>query len=263
MAIPGASSAIAVTETHPQQAGEAAVWQTARLVQITPLTPRIKSFVLELAQPFVFRAGQHVDLRLSAPDGYQAMRGYSIASAPSANGRIELAIELMESGEVSPFFHEVVAVGDDIELRGPLGGHFVWGPEDGGPLLLIGGGSGVAPLMAMLRQRLDGKVPVPTVLLLASRTLEDVLYRAELLAMEAEAPGFALRLALSRGAAVRGVDYARRLDTAMLKDVLNLLPETPRHVFICGANGFVNTAADAALAAGLDAARVRTERYGG
>ena len=238
-------------------------WQQARLVQITGLTPRIKSFVLDLPQPFAFRAGQHVDLRLSAPDGYQAMRSYSIASAPSADGRIELAIELMESGEVSPFFHDVAAVGDDIELRGPLGGHFVWGPDDGGPLLLIGGGSGVAPLMAMLRQRRDNRASVPAALLLASRTLEDVLYRDELLAMEADAPGFALRLALSRGAATREGDYARRLDVAMLRDVLALLPAAPRHVLICGANGFVNTAADAAIALGLAAGSVRTERYGG
>ncbi|MGV8952702.1 MAG: FAD-binding oxidoreductase, partial [Cypionkella sp.] len=195
------------------------MWQAARLVQISTLTPRIKSLVLALQRPFTFRAGQHVDLRLTAPDGYQARRSYSIASAPSSSGLIELAIERLDDGEVSPFFHDVAAVGDSIELRGPLGGHFVWGPEDGGPLLLIGGGSGVVPLMAMLRHRRDAQADVPSVLLLSSRTLAETLYRDELLAMEAAAPGFTLRLAVTRGAPERPVDYGRRLDLAMLKAV--------------------------------------------
>lgn len=246
--------------------GEKAGWQKARLVAVSALTSTVKQLVLELPQAMTFRAGQHVDLRLSAPDGYQAVRSYSIASAPGPDGSsstIELAIELLDDGEVSPFFHTVAEVGDTIELRGPLGGHFVWGPEDGGPLLLIGGGAGVVPLMAMLRQRRAMRSSVPAVLLLASRTLDEVLFRPELLDMEATAPGFGLRLALSRGASARAVDFERRVDAAMLADVAGLLPAPPRHVFICGANGFVNTAADGLVAAGVPPERVRSERYGG
>ena len=128
-------------------------WQTATVDEIVAQTPHIKSFFLVPVERFAFRAGQHVDLRLTAPDGYRAIRSYSIASAPEDAGRIELAIERLDEGEVSPFFHDVVAVGDEIEMRGPLGGHFVWSNEDGGPLLLIGGGSGVVPLVAMIRHR--------------------------------------------------------------------------------------------------------------
>ena len=261
MATPGVSSAIAVTDTGP--ALPDSKWQEAQIAAISTLTPNIKGFVLTLPRPFPFRAGQHVDVRLTAPDGYQAMRSYSIASPPDPAGTIELAIERMESGEVSPFFHEVAQPGDSIELRGPLGGHFVWAPEDGGPLLLIGGGSGLVPLMAMLRHRRDAGSGVPAVLLLSSRTLAETLYRDELLAMETDAPGFTLRLAVTRGAPVRTVDYGRRVDGAMLKEVTALLPGLPRQVFICGTNGFVNSAADGVVAAGIAPEIVRTERYGG
>ncbi len=251
---------------RPLARGDKAEWQEAQLVEIGALTATVKRLVLELPHDMAFRPGQHVDLRLSAPDGYQAVRSYSIASAPGTSGRtrrIELAIELLDNGEVSPFFHAVAEVGDSIELRGPLGGHFVWRPEDGGPLLLIGGGAGVAPLMAMLRQRQLAPAQVPAVLLLASRTLETVLYRDELLEMDRAGAGFALRLALSGGPRRRDVDYERRVDAAMLGDVISLLPGLPRYVLICGSNGFVNAAADRVVAAGVAAAVVRTERYGG
>jgi len=252
-----------MTEPAPPAGIGGPAWQEAQLVRIDPLTPRIKSFVLALPRPFAFRAGQHVDLRLTAPDGYQAMRSYSIASAPDGTGRIELAIELIESGEVSPFFHAIAALGDSIELRGPLGGHFVWSPADGGPLLLIGGGSGLVPLLAMLRQRQASGSSVPVLLLLSSRTLEDTPYRDELLAMQARDNGMTLRLAVTRGAPGRDVDYARRVDAPMLRELVGLLPQPPRHVFICGTNGFVNAAADGVVAAGVAPAAVRTERYGG
>jgi ferredoxin-NADP reductase len=141
-------------------------WQTATITRIIPRTETIKSYFLALPQSFIHRAGQHVDLRLTAPDGYQAIRSYSIASAPSHSGEIELAIERLVDGEVSPFFHDVADMGDEIELRGPLGGHFVWSTVDGGPLLLMGGGSGLVPLMAMVRYRQQVGSTVPTVLLL-------------------------------------------------------------------------------------------------
>ena len=128
-------------------------WQSATVMEIIPRTPRIKSFILKLSKPFEYLAGQHVDLRLTAPDGYRAMRSYSIGSAPSNNGTIELSIENLKDGEVSSFFHDVVVVGDEIELRGPLGGYFNWTGSEGGPILLLGGGSGVVPLMSMIRHR--------------------------------------------------------------------------------------------------------------
>src|SRR6478752_1311587 len=166
MAIPGASSASPVTEAVPSKAPEPKLrWQEAKIAAIMPDTPRVKSFLLAPSAPFPFRAGQHVDVRLTAPDGYQAQRSYSIASAPGANGTIELAVERLDDGEVSPFFHEVAMAGDEIELRGPIGGHFVWTAEQGGPVLLIGGGSGVVPLMSMIRHRHLTASPAPMLLL--------------------------------------------------------------------------------------------------
>jgi hypothetical protein len=154
MATLGANSASPVTDTPPALAGAPKLnWQQATIVGIASDTPRVKSFLFTTPAPLAFRAGQHVDVRLTAPDGYQAERSYSIASAPERTDGIELAIERLDDGEVSPFFHEVAEIGDAIELRGPIGGHFVWSVEDGGPLLLLGGGSGVVPLMSMLRHR--------------------------------------------------------------------------------------------------------------
>jgi ferredoxin-NADP reductase len=238
-------------------------WQNATVIAITARTPHIKSFTLAPLQPFAFRAGQHVDLRLTAPDGYRAMRSYSIASSPERDGQIELAIERLENGEVSPFFHDVVAIGDEIELRGPLGGHFVWSRDDGGPLLLIGGGSGVVPLMSMIRYRMSMAAAVPVVLLLSARTWEEVLFRDELLALDQLQNGFVLALTLTREAPRRERDYGRRIDAALIAEVLALSPGEPQHVFICGSNAFVNQAADGTIAAGILPARIRTERYGG
>jgi ferredoxin-NADP reductase len=144
MAIRGASSASPVTEAVPAPQREPKLhWQEATITAIAADTPRVKSFMLAPSAPFPFRAGQHVDVRLTAPDGYRAERSYSIASAPDNPANIELAIERLDDGEVSPFFHDMAQVGDRIELRGPIGGHFVWEVDDGGPLLLLGGGSGV------------------------------------------------------------------------------------------------------------------------
>jgi ferredoxin-NADP reductase len=237
-------------------------WQTATITRIIPRTETIKSYFLALPQSFIHRAGQHVDLRLTAPDGYQAIRSYSIASAPSHSGEIELAIERLVDGEVSPFFHDVADMGDEIELRGPLGGHFVWSTVDGGPLLLMGGGSGLVPLMAMVRYRQQVGSTVPTVLLLSARTWDDVLYREELLELHRLADGFVLVLALTRDLSKRESDYSRRIDAALVAEVLGHLPSPPKHVFICGSNPFVNAAAEAALATGLPATVIKTERYG-
>jgi ferredoxin-NADP reductase len=240
----------------------AAEWQTATVVEIIQQTPRIKSFSLALSKPFSFAAGQHIDLRLVAPDGYQAIRSYSIASAPGVTNRIEIAIELLADGEVSPFFHEVVAVGDEIELRGPLGGYFVWSGHDGGPLLLAGGGSGVVPLMAMIRHRHMAAQGVPALLVLSARHAADVLYRDELFALAGRKDGLELVLALTREPPMRPGDYGRRIDGPMMMDAVKRLPSPPKNVFVCGSNGFVNAATEAMIAASVPASIIRTERYG-
>lgn len=237
-------------------------WQTATVTEIVTRTPRIKSFFFTLSHPFAFQAGQHVDVRLTAPDGYRAMRSYSIAAAPEDASRLELAIEYLENGEVSQFFHEVVAVGDAIELRGPLGGYFIWKASDGGPILLVGGGSGIVPLMSMVRHRRLVASTVPVVLLFSARTSNDALYRDELIELDEKHDGFTLILTLTRDQPVRLGDYNRRIDARMMAEVLARLPNRPAQVFVCGANAFVDAAADGAVTAGVPEAIVRTERYG-
>lgn len=237
-------------------------WQTATIVRVIQQTPSIRSFFLRLSAPFSFEAGQHVDVRLTAPDGYVAMRSYSIASAPTATDVIELAIERLPDGEVSPYFHDVAHPGDEIELRGPLGGHFLWPHDAPSPVLLIGAGSGVVPLMAMIRARKIGAQAVPTALLLSARTWEDVLFRDELLLVQVVDARFELALTLTREAPTRRSDFGRRIDAAMVASVVARLPAPPGHVFVCGSNAFVEVATDGALAAGLEPAFIRTERYG-
>ncbi|MGO6724651.1 oxidoreductase [Rhizobium leguminosarum] len=239
-----------------------AQWQKSLIVEIVDRTPSIKSFFLRLSAPFTHQAGQHVDVRLTAPDGYVAMRSYSIASAPSSTGILELAIERLPTGEVSPFFHDVAQVGDEIELRGPLGGHFIWPGDASGPVLLIGAGSGVAPLAAMVRYRRTSGQRVPTALLMSARTRRDTLFGDELVAAEESTSGFSFALALTREPATRGSDFSRRIDAAMIGDVVARLPSLPEIVFVCGSNTFVNVAVDGALTAGIDAAAIKTERYG-
>src|SRR5215218_1611962 len=155
-------------------------WQNAVITRIERLSPRVKGFVFRLAEPLAFRPGQHVLVRLTAPDGYHAQRSYSIASAPApAPGKaetIELAIERLDDGEVSPFMHDVAEVDDEIELGGPIGGHFNWSPEDGGPVLFIGGGSGVVPFMSMLRHRAAMGSHVPATLVFSARSREELLF---------------------------------------------------------------------------------------
>lgn len=253
-----------MTEAVPSKAPEPKLlWQEAKIAAIMPDTPRVKRFLLAPSAPFLFRAGQHVDVRLTAPDGYQAERSYSIASAPEQTAAIELAIERLDDGEVSPFFHDVAEVGDAIELRGPIGGHFVWDVKDGGPPLLLGGGSGVVPLMSMLRHRAAVGSRVPALLLFSSRTWEDVIFRDELLALDARNDGFQLALALTRDQPRRPSDFGRRVDAAMVAELVGRLPGPPKHVFVCGGNPFVEAASQGAIEAGVAPSMIRTERYGG
>jgi ferredoxin-NADP reductase len=238
-------------------------WQSCVIDAIVQQTPSIKSFVLRLSEPFAHIAGQHVDVRLTAPDGYSAMRSYSIASASIASATIELAIERLPDGEVSAYFHDVASIGDEIEIRGPLGGHFLWPEPAIEAALLIAAGSGLVPLMAMIRQRRVLAQAVPTALILSARTAEDVLFSEELHSIESNDPAFVLALAITRQRPARKSDFARRIDSAIIREVLIRLHRAPTQVFVCGSNGFVNIVTDGALLAGLDPTIIKTERYGG
>ena len=196
-------------------------WQTARIDEIVPQTPRVRSFFLKLSEPFTSKAGQHVDVRLTAPDGYQARRGYSMAQAPeSGPDRIELCIEELEGGEVSPFFHMVAETGDEIELRGPIGGHFVWTKDDPGPVLLIGGGSGIVPLMAMARHRAASGSRTPMAMLYSARSWSELIFRDELLALHGQRDGFDCVFTLTRDVEKRDGIHARRIDSAMAMETI-------------------------------------------
>jgi ferredoxin-NADP reductase len=238
-------------------------WQEAVIERVEPRTTRVKSFLLRPQTWASFLAGQHLDVRLTAPDGYQVQRSYSVASGPELEGLYEVAVERLEEGEVSPFFHDVAEVGDAIEIRGPFGGHFVWRVDDGGPLLLVGGGSGVAPLMSILRHRAAIDRAARVLLVQGARTWEDVIFRDELLAQEANDPEFSLLLSLSRDAARRPQDSGGRINGALLRTALAELAATPQRVFVCGSNPFVEAVAGRLLDLGLSPTTIRTERFGG
>lgn len=239
----------------------ASAWQPAVIERVAMQAPRLRSLFLRTGlQPSA--AGQHLDVRLTAPDGYQAQRKYSIASPPGAE-LVELMVERLDDGEVSPYFHDVAEVGDTIEVRGPIGGHFIWRPQDGGPLLLVAGGSGVVPLMAMLRWRAVVGSTVPTLLVYSVRTWDELAFRDELLALEADGSGLGFVAATTRGTSPRATDLSQRLDAASLQSLLQRWGHTPHHTYVCGANRFVESVTQGLLASGLPAANIRTERYGG
>jgi len=204
-------------------------------------------------------AGQHVDVRLTAEDGYQAQRSYSIASAPESP-HLELTVERVEDGEVSEWFTEVAHPGDQFELRGPIGGHFTWRVEDGGPLLLVAGGAGLVPLMAMLRHRTARHSEVDARLLLSARRLHEVIYRDELGAFATD-PGVEVAIALTREQPSGWQGFDRRIDPAMLVEVGPPAAAAPR-IFVCGPTGFVERAADLLVALGHDPRAIRAERFG-
>ncbi len=236
-------------------------WTEAKIVRIAPATSRVASVFLDAPVPG-HRAGQHVDVRLTADDGYQAQRSYSIASEPGA-ALMELVVERLADGEVSSYFHEIAEAGDAIELRGPIGGHFVWDPSDPSPVLLIGGGSGVAPLMAMVRQRAKEAPETPMLLIYSARTWEDVIFRDELLDLDARGDGFSLVLATTRAPAQRPGDFSRRVDADAIFELLQRWRKLPREVYVCGSNAFVEGVVRALLAQSAMAANIRTERFGG
>lgn len=247
--------------TTDASSGNALRWQEAVIERVVHQTSRVTSVFLRSALG-PYEAGQHVDVRLTAPDGYQAERSYSIASAPGADG-IELAVERLEGGEVSPYFDEVAMPGDTIEIRGPIGGHFVWRRADGGPLLLIGGGSGVVPLMAMVRYRATAALETMALLVYSSRTWEELIFRDELVDERAREPNFELVVTTTRGPRNRAHDFDRRLDRSLLREILARWGHAPRQVYVCGANAFVEAVTSALVLEALPPQIIRTERYGG
>jgi ferredoxin-NADP reductase len=204
-------------------------------------------------------AGQHVDVRLTAEDGYQAERSYSIASAPEA-GKLELTVEEIADGEVSPYLSEVLQEGDQLELRGPIGGYFTWTTAVGGPLLLVAGGSGVVPLMSILRYRQASDSNVPVTILYSARSWEDVIYRDELERLGGD-DAVDVAYTLTRSQPPKWTGFARRIDAAMLRDVgATSRPDT--HAYVCGPTPLVESVATDLVALGYPAARVKTERFG-
>lgn len=223
-------------------------WQTATVTSITPETPRAKSFRLRLPEWRAHRPGQYYTLRLTAPDGYQAVRSYSIASSPLDEGEVDLTVDCLTDGEVSPFLHDVVEVGDELEVRGPLTEYFVWAGDS--PLLLVGGGSGVVPLMSMLRHRRRALPQVEARLLYSVRSPDDVFYRDEL--------GEETTLTYTRRTPEAWTGATGRIDS----ELVGALAWPDGMAYVCGPNGFVETAARLLMDAGYDAERIRTERFG-
>jgi ferredoxin-NADP reductase len=236
------------------------LWRLAEVIEVVPETPRTKSLLLEVPGWEGHKAGQHVDVRLTAPDGYQTQRSYSIASAPE-DERLMLTVERLDDGEVSIYLTDVLMAGDKLELRGPIGGYFTWEAGDGGPLLLIGGGSGIAPLMAMIRHRAAAGSDVPTRLLYSSRSYEEIIYREELETLASRDSALEVIHTLTRSRPQGWTGYDRRIDAEMLREVAWSPDESPL-AFVCGPTSFVEGVADALVRLGHDHARVKTERFG-
>ena len=222
-------------------------------------TPRVRSILLAVPGWPGHLAGQHVDVRLTAEDGYQAQRSYSISSAPDDGERVELTVERIDDGEVSPYLVDELRPGDRLELRGPIGGYFVWRPDATDPLLLVAGGSGICPLMAMLRHRAARSSEVPARVLYSARSIEDVIYRAELDRL-ARAQGLRVDLTLTRRRPAGWTGFARRADREMLAEVA-WPPEREPLAFVCGPTPFVEAVAGSLVTLGHPADRVRTERF--
>jgi ferredoxin-NADP reductase len=235
-------------------------WRIGEVVETSPETPRTKSLFLEIPDWDGHRAGQHVDVRLTAEDGYQAQRSYSIASAPE-NGRVELLIERLDDGEVSPYLTEELRAGDGLELRGPIGGWFAWDAREGGPLLLVAGGSGIAPLMAIIRHRQAAGNEVPVRLLFSSRSYEEVIFREELESLAAGDETLEISHTLTRSAPPGWQGYDRRIDKEMLGQVAFSPDERPL-AFVCGPTPLVEAVATTLVGLGHEPARVKTERFG-
>jgi ferredoxin-NADP reductase len=234
-------------------------WQLAELVEVLDETPRVRSLVLRCPGWPGHLAGQHVDVRLTAEDGYQAQRSYSIASAPE-DEHLVLTVERLQEGEVSPYLVDVLHPGDQLELRGPIGGYFVWTESLGGPLLLLGGGSGIVPLRSILRHLAARDSSVATRLLYSSRSLGEVIYRGELELLNSS-KNVEVFFTLTREWPEGWNGHRRRIDEDLLRKIAWLPGERPL-VYVCGPTAFVERAADLLVALGHDAGRIKTERFG-
>ena len=238
-------------------------WRLGSVVETVQETPRARTIVLDVPGWEGHLAGQHVDLRLTAEDGYQAQRSYSIASPPE-DQRLALTVERLEDGEVSPYLTDELRVGDRLELRGPIGGYFTWQAGEGGPLLLVAGGSGVVPLMAMIRHRVaaGGAAAGAAVRLLdSSRSQVEVIYRDELARLAVPGGPIEVVHTLTRAQPPGWRGYARRIDRAMLAEVAWPASARPR-IFVCGPTRLVEAVATDCLALGHEPARIKTERFG-
>jgi ferredoxin-NADP reductase len=236
-------------------------WQIGTVEAIKRETYRVKTFTLLLPHWHRHRPGQHYDIRLTAPDGYQAQRSYSAASEPEREGELDLTVERLEDGEVSGYMHQVLVVGDLVELRGPIGGYFVWEAAMGGPLLLIGGGSGVVPLMAMLRHRAAAGSTVRARLLYSSRGPDDVIYCDELASLQAADDGLEVLHTFTRRQPDGWEGYARRIDARMLAEAIEPLGPSPL-TYACGPTLMVEAVAEALVDIGVPPVQIRTERFG-
>jgi len=234
-------------------------WQLGTVADRVDETKRTKSIVLDVPQWPGHRAGQHIDVRLTAEDGYQAERSYSIASAPE-DGQLVVTVERLEDGEVSPYLADELRPGDELELRGPIGGYFVWEQPLGGPLLLVAGGSGIVPFRSILRHWANGSRSVPARLLYSSRSLSDVIYRDQLMRFASD-DGVDVQLTLTREWPEDWDGHRGRIDRELLSEIAWSPQERPL-VYVCGPSSFVETAAQALVDIGHDPSRIRTERFG-
>jgi ferredoxin-NADP reductase len=236
------------------------LWRLAEVIEVVPETPRTKSLLLEVPEWEGHKAGQHVDVKLTAEDGYHAQSSYSIASAPE-DERLMLTVDRLDDGEVSPYLTDVLMAGDKLEFRGPIGGYFTWEVQQGGPLLLVGGSSGVVPLMAMIRHRAAVGTDVPTRLLYSSRSYEEIIYREELEDLIAGGGSLKVIHTLTRSRPEGWSSYGRRIDAEMLEEVGWPLDEDPL-VFVCGPTPLVEAVGTALVSLGHDPVLVKTERFG-
>ena len=237
-------------------------WRVATVTAVKIASNRVKLFTLELPSSGNFKAGQHYDVRLTAPDGYQAQRSYSLASSPGDTNLIEIAIELIDDGEVSSYFHDSVEPGEMIEIRGPIGGHFTWEPSHTKSSIFVAGGSGIAPIISMLRHRFTVKNNAPVLLLFSVRTEDDILYREELERMFDNDPSLHVVTTITRGTSKDWIGNTRRIDQGMIDSALVNTGVKPESAYVCGGSGFVESIADILLDTGLDFNQIHIERFG-
>ena len=237
-------------------------WRVATVTAVRIASDRVKLFTLELPSGGNFKAGQHYDVRLTAPDGYQAQRSYSLASSPGDTNLIEIAIELIDDGEVSSYFHDSVEPGEMIEVRGPIGGHFTWEPSHTKSSIFIAGGSGIAPIISMLRHRFTVKNNSPALLLFSVRTEDDILYREALEKLSDNDPSLHVVTTVTRGASKDWIGNTRRIDQGMIDSALVDTGVKPESAYVCGGSGFVESIANILLDTGLDFKQIHIERFG-